>query len=237
MTSSLSLVVPTAVALLLIFMIAWIFRLRKGTRTLDAGAIDANLQYVELLHKNDLLIAEIDRRDSLELELRGSEERYRTYVEHAPMGIFVANGGGEFAFVNPAMSLMTGFSKNELPTMTLAEVFSSDVSQESTLFFESVHQQNSGEKEITLRKKDGSILLSYIHAITLPGHSLIGFCMDITEKKRDEEQIYNLAFFDALTALPNRRRLLDKLRLATSNSVQEHDLGALLMMDLDHLKI
>ncbi|MCF8170804.1 MAG: EAL domain-containing protein [Candidatus Methylopumilus sp.] len=236
MTSSLSLVVTTAVALLLIFMIAWIFRRHKRTHTLDVGAIDANRQYVELLHKNDLLIAEIDRRDALELALRGSEERYRTYVEHAPMGIFVANGGGEFAFVNPAMSLMTGFSKNELSTMTLAEVFSSDVSQESNLFFESVHQQNSGEKEITLRKKDGSILLSCILAITLPGHSLIGFCMDITEKKRDEEQIYNLAFFDALTALPNRRRLLDKLRLATSNSVQEQDLGALLMMDLDHFK-
>ena len=236
MTSSLSLVVTTAVALLLIFMIACIFRLRKRTQTLDVVAIDANRQYAELLHKNDLLIAEIERRDALELELRGSEERYRTYVEHAPMGIFVANGGGEFAFVNPAISLMTGFSKNELSTMTLAELFSSDTSQESSLFFENVHQQNSDEKEITLRKKDGSALLSYIHAITLPGHSLIGFCMDITEKKRDEEQIYNLAFFDALTALPNRRRLLDKLRLATSNSVQEQDLGALLMMDLDHFK-
>ncbi len=236
MTSSLSRFVAIAVALLLVLMIAWVFKLRKRTRILDVVAIDTKRKYVELLHKNNLLIAEIDRRDALELALRGSEERYRTYVEHAPMGIFVANGGGEFAFVNPAMSLMTGFSKNELSTMTLAEVFSSDVSQESNLFFESVHQQNSGDKEITLRKKDGSILLSYIHAITLPGHSLIGFCMDITEKKRDEEQIYNLAFFDALTALPNRRRLLDKLRLATSNSVQEQDLGALLMMDLDHFK-
>lgn len=236
MTSSLSRFVAIAVALLLVLMIAWVFKLRKSTRTLDVVAIDTKRKYVELLHKNDLLIAEIDRRDAFELELRDSEERYRTYVEHAPMGIFVANGGGEFAFVNPAMSLMTGFSKNELSTMTLAELFASDASQESNLFFESVHQQNSGEKEITLRKKDGSILLSYIHAITLPGHSLIGFCMDITEKKRDEEQIYNLAFFDALTALPNRRRLLYKLRLATSNSVQEQDLGALLMMDLDHFK-
>lgn len=236
MTSSLSRFVAIAVALLLVLMIAWVFKLRKSTRTLDVVAIDTKRKYVELLHKNDLLIAEIDRRDAFELELRDSEERYRTYVEHAPMGIFVANGGGEFAFVNPAMSLMTGFSKNELSTMTLAELFASDASQESNLFFESVHQQNSGEKEITLRKKDGSVLLSYIHAITLPGHSLIGFCMDITEKKRDEEQIYNLAFFDALTALPNRRRLLDKLRLATSNSVQEQDLGALLMMDLDHFK-
>ena len=169
-------------------------------------------------------------------ELRGSEERYRTYIEHAPMGIFVAHGNGEFALVNPAISLMTGFSKNELSMMSLADFFSSDTAQESANFFDSVHQHKSSEKEVTLRKKDGSVFLSYIRAIALPGDSLIGFCMDITDKKRDEEQIYNLAFFDALTALPNRRRLLDRLRLATSNSVQEQDLGALLMMDLDHFK-
>ncbi|MEI8403330.1 MAG: bifunctional diguanylate cyclase/phosphodiesterase, partial [Alcaligenaceae bacterium] len=42
--------------------------------------------------------------------------------------------------------------------------------------------------------------------------------------------------FDALTALPNRRRLLDRLRFATSSGVQNSDLGALLMMDLDHFK-
>jgi diguanylate cyclase (GGDEF)-like protein len=60
--------------------------------------------------------------------------------------------------------------------------------------------------------------------------------MDITERKRAEEKIHHLAFFDALTALPNRRRLLDRLRQATSNGVQEHNLGALLMMDLDHFK-
>jgi len=169
-------------------------------------------------------------------ELRGSEERYRTYIEHAPMGIFVAHDNGEFALVNPAISLMTGFSKNELSMMSLADFFSSDTAQESANFFDSVHQHKSSEKEVTLRKKDGSVFLSYIRAIALPGDSLIGFCMDITDKKRDEEQIYNLAFFDALTALPNRRRLLDRLRLATSNSVQEQDLGALLMMDLDHFK-
>ena len=90
MTSSLSLPVATAVALSLVVMIAWIFRLRKRTRTLDLVAIDARRKYVELLHKNDLLIAEIDRREALTHASRTSEERYRTYIEHAPMGIFVA---------------------------------------------------------------------------------------------------------------------------------------------------
>jgi diguanylate cyclase (GGDEF)-like protein/PAS domain S-box-containing protein len=236
MTSSLSLFVATAVGLLLIFTIARIFRLRRRCSTLDVAAIDAKRKYVELLHKNDLLIAEIDRREALTHASRTSEERYRSYIEHAPMGIFVARDDGGFALVNPAISLMTGFTKDELFSMRLTELFSKDTAQESADFFESVHQHSSSEKEVTLRKKDGTDFLSYIHAITLPDDYVIGFCMDITERKRDEEQIYSLAFFDALTALPNRRRLLDRLRLATSSSLQDHNLGALLMMDLDHFK-
>ena len=236
MTSSLSLFVATAVALLLIFMIAWVFRLHKRTRSLDAVTVDTKRKYAELLHKNDLLIAEIDRREALTHASRTSEERYRTYIEHAPMGIFVARDDGGFALINPAMSLMTGFTKDELSSMRLTELFSTDTAQESADFFKSVHQYSSSEKEVTLRKKDGSDFLSYTRAITLPDDYVMGFCMDITERKRDEEQIYNLAFFDALTALPNRRRLLDRLRLATSSSVQDHNLGALLMMDLDHFK-
>ena len=225
-----------ALPLLLVFSIWWLLRLRKRAQRLEAVVIEANLSRRELLRKNDLLTIEFSRRERLERELRANEERYRSYIEHAPIGIFVLRGNDEFALLNSVLSQMTGYSKTELSTMKLAELFSSDTSKESATFFENIHQQDSSEKEITLRKKDGSVFISYIHAITLPSDSVMGFCMDITERKRAEEKIHHLAFFDALTALPNRRRLLDRLRQATSNGVQEHNLGALLMMDLDHFK-
>jgi diguanylate cyclase (GGDEF)-like protein/PAS domain S-box-containing protein len=225
-----------ALPLLLVFSIWWLLRLRKRAQRLEAVVTEANLSRRELLRKNDLLTIEFCRRDRLERELRANEERYRSYIEQAPIGIFVLRGNDEFALLNSALSQMTGYSKTELSTMKLAELFSSDTSKESATIFENIHQQDSSEKEITLRKKDGSVFISYVHAITLPGDSVMGFCMDITERKRAEEKIHHLAFFDALTALPNRRRLLDRLRQATSNGVQEHNLGALLMMDLDHFK-
>jgi diguanylate cyclase (GGDEF)-like protein/PAS domain S-box-containing protein len=225
-----------ALPLLLVFSIWWLLRLRKRAQRLEAVVTEANLSRRELLRKNDLLTIEFCRRERLERELRANEERYHSYIEQAPIGIFVLRGNDEFALLNSALSQMTGYSKPELSTMKLAELFSSDTSKESATFFENIHQQDSSEKEITLRKKDGSVFISYIHAITLPGDSVMGFCMDITERKRAEEKIHHLAFFDALTALPNRRRLLDRLRQATSNGVQEHNLGALLMMDLDHFK-
>ncbi|MBV1774767.1 EAL domain-containing protein [Burkholderiaceae bacterium DAT-1] len=60
--------------------------------------------------------------------------------------------------------------------------------------------------------------------------------VDITERKRAEDEIRNLAFFDPLTNLPNRRLLMDRLRLALARSARSDQCGALLFIDLDNFK-
>ncbi len=59
---------------------------------------------------------------------------------------------------------------------------------------------------------------------------------DITERKRDEEKIQYLAFYDPLTQLPNRQMLLDRLNEAVGESGQARD-GALMFIDLDNFKV
>lgn len=60
---------------------------------------------------------------------------------------------------------------------------------------------------------------------------------DITERKRSEEEIRNMAFYDALTQLPNRRLFLDRLRNALAISARSGAIGALLFIDLDRFKV
>ncbi len=60
--------------------------------------------------------------------------------------------------------------------------------------------------------------------------------LDISERKRYEQQIHQLAFFDLLTELPNRRLLMDRLQQAFSASVRNHQHGAIMFLDLDHFK-
>lgn len=65
---------------------------------------------------------------------------------------------------------------------------------------------------------------------------LLGAVTDITERKIFEEQIENLAFYDPLTSLPNRRLLLDRFEQALALSARTGQHGALLFIDLDHFK-
>ncbi len=56
-------------------------------------------------------------------------------------------------------------------------------------------------------------------------------------RAQDQEKIYNLAFFDPLTQLPNRRTLQDRLKLLTAQSERTNQYGALLFIDIDHFKM
>ncbi len=60
---------------------------------------------------------------------------------------------------------------------------------------------------------------------------------DLSERKRSEEEIRHLAFYDALTNLPNRHLFLDRFRAALSNASRLNNFGAILFIDLDRFKI
>jgi diguanylate cyclase (GGDEF)-like protein/PAS domain S-box-containing protein len=68
-----------------------------------------------------------------------------------------------------------------------------------------------------------------------PAH-MMGIVLDLTKRKLAEQRIENLAYFDTLTGLPNRRLLQDRLQHALLSSVRQHHIGALLLVDLDNFK-
>jgi diguanylate cyclase (GGDEF)-like protein/PAS domain S-box-containing protein len=63
-----------------------------------------------------------------------------------------------------------------------------------------------------------------------------GYTIDITDRKHAAQEIERLAFYDALTQLPNRRLLLDRLQRSVLSSQRNHQHGALLFIDLDNFK-
>ena len=78
---------------------------------------------------------------------------------------------------------------------------------------------------ISAVRNDKNETVQYIAAFT-----------DNTAHKKAENEIYRLAFYDALTGLPNRRLLLDRLSVALSASARNQKYGALIFLDLDNFK-
>ncbi|MEE2000314.1 EAL domain-containing protein [Alkalimonas sp. MEB108] len=78
--------------------------------------------------------------------------------------------------------------------------------------------------KIPLRKPDGQI------------YALCGISTDVTELRQQQKAIHQLAFYDALTGLPNRRLLLDRLQQAFALHQRQQQQGALMFIDLDHFK-
>ena len=90
--------------------------------------------------------------------------------------------------------------------------------------------------------KNGEIYPKWltITAVTAPDGVLthyVGSFFDITERKKAEEEINRLAFFDPLTSLPNRRLLLDRLQHALATSARSGRHGAIMFIDLDNFKV
>ncbi len=95
--------------------------------------------------------------------------------------------------------------------------------------------------EIWDKRKNGEIYPKYmtITAVYDDQHLLthyVAVSIDISERKQSEQKIHQLAFYDTLTKLPNRRLLLDRLQQAIAASARSGQYGALLFLDMDYFK-
>ena len=94
--------------------------------------------------------------------------------------------------------------------------------------------------EYRVRSPEGDVRWHMTSAAVRPeadGSVLMhGYTLDVTDRKRAAQEIERLAFYDALTQLPNRRLLLDRLHRLVLSSQRTHQHGALLFIDLDNFK-
>jgi diguanylate cyclase (GGDEF)-like protein/PAS domain S-box-containing protein len=108
--------------------------------------------------------------------------------------------------------------------------------------WKSLREHGSWSGEMWDKRKDGSVYPKWATITTVRDEAgeithYVAIFMDITERKRAEEEIHRLAYYDTLTQLPNRRLLMDRLDQAIGATHRSSHHGALLFMDLDNFKI
>jgi diguanylate cyclase (GGDEF)-like protein/PAS domain S-box-containing protein len=163
---------------------------------MKAGAHDylikGNLARLVPAVKREIEQAGIRReRKQAEQSLRASEERYRTLVEQASDGIFIANSAGQYVDVNPAGCKMLGYSREELLQLTMCDV--TKISPENSLRLKELQDGKVLISERELICKDGTLICVEISAKQLPGGNLQGIVRDITERKRAEDRLRQLS--------------------------------------------
>lgn len=179
-------------------------------------------------------------------ELKRSEERWKFALEGAGDGVWDWNIQTSEAIFSKRYKEMLGYAENEIGNA--ASEWSDRVHPDDLSHVMKVIQAHLDGKtptaqiEFRMLCKDGS--WKWIHGRGMVvSHDtdgkplrLVGTNTDITNRKNAEEEIHHLAFYDALTNLPNRRLLNDRLVQAMAASKRSGSYGALMFLDLDNFK-
>jgi diguanylate cyclase (GGDEF)-like protein/PAS domain S-box-containing protein len=197
-----------------------------------------------LFQHTHCILRDITEQYGLEEELKESEQRFRLLIERMPLALGLTNNRDELIFINDRFKNTFGYTLDDLPTIEhwwpLAypdENYRQQVIATWTTAVENAARLGTDIEPLEYRItcKDGIERVILVSGINFAeGH--IYTYIDITERKAAEEEIKQLAFFDPLTGLPNRRKLSDRLHYSIAINRRNHSQFAVFMMDLDKFK-
>lgn len=180
--------------------------------------------------------------DISERKLAEAELRIAAAAFESQEGMLVTDAHSVILRVNRAFTTTTGYSAEELVGQT-PRVFRSG--RHDTEFYramwETIRHTGGWQGEIWDRRKNGEEFLKWLTISVVKDEKgavthYIGIHYDITERKKAEEKIRELAFFDTLTGLSNRLSLKERLRQALSLAQRNGKQLAVMLIDLDNFK-
>lgn len=195
----------------------------------------------ELAETNARLKAEIVERSRMQEELQEREARIRRLIESNIIGIFFWRDDGYISEANDAFLQITGYTHEDLlsekirwTAMTPPEYRAVDAHA-----LEELHRSGTCtpyEKEFVT--KDGSLVPILVGGAFFEGSQTTGvaFVLDLSARKQAEERIHFMAHHDALTGLPNRVLLQDRMTQAIAHARRSGTQLAVLFIDLDDFK-
>jgi diguanylate cyclase (GGDEF)-like protein/PAS domain S-box-containing protein len=212
----------------------------------DDGSVfyaDINSFPITLSDKTFLvgIFRDITERRRSENLLQESEEKYRRIVETAEEGIWTIDAEGNTTFVNKKMAEMLGYSADEMAGMHLFTFM--DEEWKATAYVNMEHRRKGifEQHEFRFLRKDGTYMYALLSTNPLydsNGNYIGALAMvtDITERKKAEDRIEHLAYYDALTGLTNRNLFIDRLTQGIARAEYSKKVVAVIVVDIDRFK-
>ena len=176
--------------------------------------------------------------------LRASERRYRAILEHTADGILTIDERGIVRSFNKAAEAIFGYSADEVighnVSRLMPERYRAQHDGYVARMETSASHRNLGmRREVVGLRSDGEEFPLWLAVNKIPTRGAleyVGMVSDLTERKRIQAELQYTAHHDALTTLPNRAVLKDRLDQAIRHARREGNKVAVLMLDLDHFK-
>jgi diguanylate cyclase (GGDEF)-like protein/PAS domain S-box-containing protein len=215
---------------------AWISQAQRGTLP------RLQLAMLALGLTGLCLGAVVTERKRVERAIRKSEKRYRLLFERNLAGVFRTTLAGRVVECNKAAAALFGYdAPEEVMALSVASLYYTAADREAFLTKLS-SEKSVANHEMRFRRKNGDTAWAMVNASlvdedpNIPG-IVEATLVDITKRKFAEERVKTLAYYDALTGLPNRTLLGDRLSTALATARRQKHKVALLFLDLDRFKI
>ncbi|OIR17760.1 phytochrome-like protein cph2 [mine drainage metagenome] len=178
-------------------------------------------------------------------ERKLAEEALQLYANvftHAREGIIIANADGNIVDVNEALTSISGYSREELLGRNPSDLSSGRQDNEFyAAMWMTLKKNGHWSGEVWNRRKNGEVYaemktISAVHDAHGNVKNYVALCSDITLLKEHAQQLEHIAHYDALTSLPNRVLLADRLSQAMTQAQRRGCLLAVAFLDLDGFK-
>lgn len=171
-------------------------------------------------------------------------EKQTIALESTANAIVITDVQAKIEWVNPAFVTLTGYSLNEAIGKTMQDLANSGYQDRAFYkeMWKTIRSKNIWRGDLINRKKNGLVYDEYMTITPVINQNdeitnFIAVKEDISQRKASEKEIQELAFYDLLTGLPNRRLFMEQLKHAVLSSFRHETYSALLFIDLDHFKI
>ncbi len=124
-----------------------------------------------------------------ERELRAKEKKIYSYIEHAPLGVFVTDKQGSYIEVNPAACAITGYTTAELLSMKIPDLLPQQAIATGIEHFQRLVTTGHADGENQFRHKSGEIRYWTVNAVRLSSTRFLGYVQDISERKQAEKKL------------------------------------------------
>jgi diguanylate cyclase (GGDEF)-like protein/PAS domain S-box-containing protein len=222
-----------------------LFRLTNQLSVLDEADVEPDqFQFKEAAREDELgilartMTALWHKRRKVEAKLEKSEAYFKAFVQQSSESMLLTDLNGKVLDSNDQASRLLGYDMETLLTLNIQDIdpkqtpsllkqWSEKLTEEATTY-ETDYFRKTGERfpvEVC-----GNIITLDQEACFLASFR------DITRRRENEEQVKFLAYYDALTSLPNRRFLNQNLEIVIAEARENGDVGGLIFLDLDRFK-